>query len=142
MQQVVSLHDGVHLVRAQIGHRLGHHLPAQALIAQPRMLSREVTHGLHLPRRRPHALAAGHDHPIVQPLDLGPRLPGIVRGGRQPQLLKDRVNGLIRAALGDFDRGQEASFLLAPVAPMGFYSQRPFLSVRFSALSSATTARR
>lgn len=79
--------------------------------------------------------------PIGQLLTLGTRLPAIVGGRRQSQIGEDRRQTAVRTQLLRTPNGcQDARLFGRRVAPTRRYRQRPFLSCRFSALSSAMTA--
>ena len=81
------------------------------------------------------------DDPIGQLLTLGARLPAIVGGHWQSQIGEDRRQTAVGTELLCAPNGcQDVRLFVRRMSPTRRYRQCPFLSCRFSALSSAMTA--
>ena len=105
------------------------------------MALRAVHDTLNFLGRRRHRGVRRHDHVIGQMLAPGALLPPIIRGDRQSQISENRCETARRTELLRTGKSrQDGRLFVCRVTPGRRYRQRPFLSCRFSALSSAMTA--
>jgi hypothetical protein len=105
------------------------------------MALRAVHDTLNFLGRRRHRGVRRHDHVIGQLPAQGALLPPIICGDRQSQISENRCETARRTELLRTGKGrQDGRLFVCRVTPARRYRQRPFLSCRFSALSSAMTA--
>ncbi len=129
-----------------------HPRPQKSLVFSPQRISepfvteqavalRTLNHEFNLLWRRRNRGVRRNDQAIRQWLTHPALLPAIVGRPREPQIGENRSEVAIGTELVRTGNGaQDRCLFVGRVTPVGGYRQRPFLSCRFSALSSAMTA--